>query len=166
MNRDILINALRELAEFIKKTVAERVEKYGKNRKGVNTLVGSDMITEMVVSYSDNNVELAIADYWAYVSTGWRFNNFSSGKVGLFDALVKWALKKVTKDNTEAWELAGKLYTLMIKKHRPIPPRPFLVYDENGDLTEMVPELKDYLDDWFDRLFEEIIKEVTDFFNV
>lgn len=162
MNKDILINALRELAEFIKKTVAERVEKYGKNRKGVNTLVGSDLINEMVVSYSDNNVELLIADYWAYVSTGRQFNK----KVGLFDALVKWALKKVTKDNTEAWELARKLYTLMIKKHRPIPPRPFLVYDEKGDLTEMVPELKDYLDDWFDRIFEEIIKEVTDFFNV
>ena len=165
MDNNVLKNALNELAAFIKETVAERVQKYGKNRKGVNTLVNSDLIKDMKVSASENSVGLIIADYWTYVSTGWKFNNFESGIVGLRNALVKWALKKITKDNVEAWDIAERIYFLMIKKERPIPPRPFMVYNDEGDLTEMIPELKKYMDEWFDNLFNEIINDLDKYFN-
>lgn len=165
MDSDKIKNALNELAKFIEYTVLERVQKYGKNRKGVNTLANSDLIRDMKVSASENSVGLIIADYWTYVSTGWKFNNFKSGKVGLRGALVKWALKKITSNNKEAWDIAESIYYLMIKKARPIPSRPFMVYSEEGDLEEMIPELKAYMDKWFEELFDEIIKLITEFFN-
>ena len=165
MDNNVLKNALNELAAFIKETVAERVQKYGKNRKGVNTLVNSDLIKDMKVSASENSVGLIIADYWTYVSTGWKFNNFESGIVGLRGALVKWALKKITSNNVEAWDIAERIYFLMIKKERPIPPRPFMVYNDEGDLTEMIPELNAYLDKWFDDLADAILKDVNNYFN-
>ena len=165
IDTNVLKNALNELAAFIKETVAERVQKYGKNRKGVNTLVNSDLIKDMKVSVSENSVGLIIADYWTYVSTGWKFNNFESGIVGLRGALVKWALKKITSNNVEAWDIAERIYFLMIKKERPIPPRPFMVYSDEGDLEEMIPELKSYMDKWFDELLalqEKIAEKNTE----
>lgn len=165
MDNGKIKDALNELAEFIKKTVLERVQKYGINRKGVNTLVNSDLIKDMKVTAYENSVELQIADYWTYVSTGWKFNNFKSGKVGLRHALVKWALKKITSNNKEAWDIADRVYYLMIIKHRPIPARPFMVFDKDGDLTKMIPELSNYIDKWFDDLFATIISDIDKFFN-
>ena len=165
MDNGKIKDALNELAEFIKKTVLERVQKYGANRKGINTLVNSDLIKDMKVTAYENSVELAIADYWTYVSTGWKFNDFKSEKVGLRHALVKWALKKITSDNKEAWDIADRIYYLMIKEHRPIPGRPFMVFDKDGDLIKMIPELKDYMDKWFDDLFATIISDIDKYFN-
>ena len=165
MDSDKIKGALNELAKFIKDTVLERVQKYGINRQGVNTLTDSDLIKDMKVTTSENSVELTIADWWTYVSTGWRFNNFKSGIVGLRPALVKWALKKITSNNKEACDIADRLYYLMIVKHRPIPARPFMVFDKDGDLTKMIPELSNYIDKWFDELFATIISDIDKFFN-
>lgn len=165
VDKNIVKIELEKLAQFVKDTVLLRVEKYGANRKGINTLTNSDLIKNMKVTYDENSVELIIADYWTYVSTGWKFNNFESKKVGLWGALVKWALKKLTTDNTEAWEIANKLYTLMIRKARPIPPRPFMVYDNDGDLVKMIPELKTYMDEWFDELIDNIMYDIDNFFK-
>ena len=178
MEKKVLDDALKELSEFIKKTIADRVQQYGKNRKGKNTLVNSDLINNMKVTTSNDSVSLIIADYWMYVSTGWKFNDFKNEKRGLFDALVNWALKKVTSDNEEAYRLASALYTKMIKDnpHRTIPARPFLKFnaddddddykgEKGGNLTLMVPELQTYIDKWFGELFDKITKELDKYFN-
>jgi len=163
--------AFQDLADFIKMTVNSRVKEYGANRKGVNTLINSDLINNMSVITTDNSVELTIADYWTYISTGWKFNNFKSEKKGLFNALVQWALKKVTADNEEAYKLASALWYAMIvgvgetKIHRTIPGRPFMIYDKDGDLTKMIPELNDYIDKWFYDLFNLIITDIDNFFK-
>jgi hypothetical protein len=38
-------------------------------------------------------------------------------------------------------------------------------YDKEGDLEKMIPELKAYMEKWFDSLFDEIMNEVDKFFN-
>ena len=167
MDKNKINKELNELAEFIKKTVLDRVQKYGKNRKGVNTLVDSDLIKNMKVTDGDYYVELSIAEYWMYVSTGWKFNNYQSGKVGLLNALKRWAIKKHIADNDkEAMDIAERLHYLMIKEHRPIPARPFMVFTPEGYLDVMIPELNDYLEGWFDRVFEAIINDIDNYFNL
>lgn len=184
MDKDVFKKALKELADFIKETVDKRVQEYGKNRKGMNTLVGSDLVNDMKVKTSENSVELIIADYWMYVSTGWKFNDFASHKQGLLNALVNWATRKnivpdlkdgITQDEA-IWRFAKALYFAMIKHGREIPARPFLefkVSDDNGyegeaggDLTYMVPELIDsYIDEWFEKLWNSITEDLDKYFN-
>lgn len=175
MDRQKLHNALQELADFVKNEIRRRMaSSIGNNRKGQNTLVGSDIYNNLQTRVNDDGITLEIADYWIYISTGWKFNDFNSEKRGLFNALVDWALKKVTSDNEEAFHLAGALWHSMIvgKKgvHRTIPGRPFLVFDKEGYeediLTEaMLPGLKEYIDKWFDTLFETIIEDLDKYFN-
>ena len=43
--------------------------------------------------------------------------------------------------------------------------RPFLVYDEEGDLEKMIPELKAYMDKWFDDLFQAITTDLDNYFK-
>ena len=43
--------------------------------------------------------------------------------------------------------------------------RPFMVWNEEGDLTKMIPELEGYIDKWFDELFNEIMKDTDNYFN-
>lgn len=176
MDKDVVKQSLDELVEFIKKTIAQRVQEYGKNRKGVNTLVGSDLVNDIKVTTTEDSIQLTIADYWMYVSTGWKFNDFKSPERGLKNALHNWALKKrVVTTNEEAWALAKFLQYQMIKKGRTIPARPFLEFkkseDENykgevgGDLTYMIPELNTHLDEWFENLWNSITKELDKYFN-
>jgi hypothetical protein len=43
--------------------------------------------------------------------------------------------------------------------------RPFLVYDPEGDLTVMIPELENILDDWFENLFAAITEDLDKYFS-
>ena len=40
-----------------------------------------------------------------------------------------------------------------------------MVYDDDGDLTKMIPELNDYIDKWFDTLFDGIMEDIDNYFN-
>ena len=40
-----------------------------------------------------------------------------------------------------------------------------MVYDDNGDLEKMIPELEGILDKWFDDLYARIISELDKYFN-
>lgn len=43
--------------------------------------------------------------------------------------------------------------------------RPFMIYNQDGDLTEMIPELQEYIDKWFDELFDAIMNDIDNYFN-
>ena len=78
--------------------------------------------------------------------------------------LTEWVRKKNIRfnnltQNQIVWVVLNKIWTKGIR------PRPFMVYNDDGDLTEMIPELKKYMDEWFDNLFNEIINDLDKYFN-
>ena len=40
-----------------------------------------------------------------------------------------------------------------------------MLYDDEGDLTKMIPELEEHIDKWFDDLFNAIMEETDKYFN-
>ncbi|MGF2525973.1 hypothetical protein ACQUW0_27000, partial [Ralstonia pseudosolanacearum] len=42
--------------------------------------------------------------------------------------------------------------------------RPFLVYDDDGDPSKMIPELDAMVDKWFDGVFQLIVKDLDNYF--
>ena len=40
-----------------------------------------------------------------------------------------------------------------------------MVYNDEGDLTEMIPELKSYMDKWFEELIDSIFEDINNYFN-
>ena len=152
--------ALKELAEEVKRELKQRIHQYGVNpRTGTNTLEGSDLQKSIEVTTLDNGIALQIADYWEFVSRGYP-NTFHK----FVENLNSWVRKKnihfgKLTQNQIVWIVLKKIWTHGIK------PRPFLVYDDEGDLTKMLPALEAYIDKWFDELFESIINELEERFN-
>ena len=158
--------ALKELAEEVKKELAQRIHQYGVNPRTVtNTLQGSDLEKSINVAPTDNGIVLQIADYWEFVSRGWeRTGRYPNTFHKFVENLNSWVRKKNIHfgnltQNQIVWIVLKKIWTHGIK------PRPFLVYDDEGDLTKMLPALEDYIDKWFDELFESIINELEERFN-
>lgn len=158
--------ALKELAEEVKKELEQRIHQYGVNpRTGTNTLEGSDLEKSIEVNTLDNGIELQIASYFEYICRGWeRTGRYPNTFHKFVQNLNEWVRKKNIHfcnltQNQIVWIVLKKIWTHGIK------PRPFLVYDDEGDLTKMLPALEDYIDKWFDELFEAIINELEERFN-
>ena len=158
--------ALKELAEEVKKELEQRIHQYGVNpRTGTNTLEGSDLEKSINVAPTDNGIVLQIADYWEFVSRGWeRTGRYPNTFHKFVENLNSWVRKKnihfgKLSQNQIVWIVLKKIWTHGIK------PRQFMVYNDEGDLTKMLPALEDYIDKWFDELFEAIINELEERFN-
>lgn len=169
MLKDNIHSLILELVEEVEQVLTRRIDQYGANRKGDNTLKGSNLEKSIKVSPLENGIALEIADYWEYVSLGWKKTG-KSNKRGLYHELVLWALRKHIQiegktQNESAVIIAEKVWTCMIVYGRPIPPRPFMVYDKEGDLEVMIPELKKYMEKWFENLFNKIMEEIDKWFN-
>lgn len=169
--REILHKALQELCEAVKRIVDKRIQFYGANprAKGENTLEGSDLQKSIQVTPTEDGIEFQIADYWEYIARGWKRTN-TSKKSGLYHALVEWALKKHIKigdltENESAARIAAGTWYQMIVNGRGIAPRRFMKYNKEGDLTKMLPELKGYIDKWFDDLFNAITEDLDNYFK-
>ena len=158
--------ALMELAEAVKRLINDRIRRYGINPKtGENTLEGSNLQQSIQVSVEEYGIALQIADYWEFVSRGWkRTGNYP----GTYNAFVRnindWVRRKGIRfgNLTQAqivWVIIKNIWENGLRA------RPFMVYDKEGDLTKMIPELNDYIDKWFDELFDAIINEVDNFFK-
>lgn len=163
--------ALQELCDAVKRIIDQRIQFYGANPRadGENTLEGSDLQKSIQVKVINEGIELQIADYWEYIARGWRKTG-NSPKRGLYHALVLWALKKhITipgmTQNQSAVRVAEGTWYYMIMQKRPIAPRRFMKYNKDGDLTKMLPELKGYIDIWFDKLYDAIMVELDNYFN-
>ena len=158
--------ALMELAEAVKRIINYRIKQYGINRRtGSNTLVGSNLERSIDVTINEDGITLQIADYWEYIARGWKRTGNYPGTMRLF---VKNINDWVSKNNIRIGNLTQSQIVWIIIKNiweRGIAPRPFMVYDDEGDLTKMIPELDEYIDKWFEDLFNAIMEETDKYFN-
>ena len=169
--RESLHKALIELCEKIESILVKRIERYGVNPRanGENTLQGSELEKSIEVIPQEDGIALHIADYWEYVARGWRRTGQSKER-GLYHELVLWALRKHIildgmTENESAVRVAEITWFNMIVNKRTIKARPFMRYDREGDLEKMIPELKAYMDKWFDNLFQAITQDLDNYFN-
>lgn len=158
--------ALMELAVAVKKIINDRIQRFGVNeRTGKNTLEGSDLQKSIQVTAEDDGITLQIADYWEYVALGWKRTHRFQGTFSRFiQNLLVWIRKNNIhqpgiKDNNLAYAIALSIMENGIKA------RPFMIWNEEGDLTKMLPELDAYMDKWFDHLFEGIMEEIDKYFK-
>ena len=158
--------ALMELAVAVKKIINDRIQRFGVNeRTGKNTLEGSDLQKSIQVTAEDDGITLQIADYWEYVAIGWKRTHRFQGTFSRFiQNLLIWIRKNNIhqpgiKDNNLAYAIALSIMENGIKA------RPFMIWNEEGDLTKMLPELDAYMDKWFDHLFEGIMEEIDKYFK-
>lgn len=158
--------ALMELAVAIKKIINDRIQRFGVNERiGKNTLEGSDLQKSIQVTAEDDGITLQIADYWEYVALGWKRTHRFQGTFSSFiQNLLVWIRKNNIhqpgiKDNNLAYAIALSIMENGIKA------RPFMIWNEEGDLTKMLPELDAYMDKWFDHLFDAIMEEIDKYFK-
>ena len=158
--------ALQELADKVKKIVLQRVKDYGYNERAhMNTLENSDLIKNMKVTPTDDGLALQIASYWEFVSRGWqRTHNYPDTYQAFVTNVDRW----VTKKDIRFGDMPQAQVVFLIIRNiwlNGIKARPFLVYNDEGDLEKMIPELEGIMDKWFDDLFNAIITDITKYFN-
>lgn len=158
--------ALKELSNEVKNLIGLRINKYGINPKtNTNTLKGSELEKSIKVDATSDGIVLQIADYWEYVALGWhrtgRFPNTMSQFVKNVDDWVRRKgirLGNMTQSQM-VYIIIRNIMNLGLRE------RPFMVYNQEGDLTKMIPELDEYMNKWFDDLFNAIMNEIDNFFN-
>ena len=159
-------NALQDLALVVKRLVNDRIRRYGINPKtGQNTLENSNLQQSIKISVEEYGIALQIADYWEFVSRGWENTGNYPGTMNSFVKNIdNWVRRKGIRvgnltQSQIVWAIIKNIWANGLRA------RPFMVYDEEGDLTKMIPELDDYIDKWFDELFDSIMTEIDKFFN-
>ena len=159
--------ALKQLAEDVKSLVFSRIEKFGTNPKtGTNTLSDSNLAHSIEVTTTDDGIVLQIADYWEFISRGWkRTGNYPGTFSKFIENINDWIRRKGI--NTPPGMTQNQLAWAIVKTiwDKGLAARPFMVWDEDGDLTKMLPELEGIIDKWFDELFDAICKELDKYFN-
>lgn len=165
-SREAVHKALIELAEDVEMIVLKRIAQYGVNPKtGTNTLQGSELEKSLKIIPEEDGLTLQIASYWEFVSRGWKRTHNYEGTMSQFVRNVNdWvrrkgiSLGKMTQSQM-VWVIIKNIMENGLKS------RPFLVYDEEGDLEKMIPELKAYMDKWFDDLFGAITRDLDNYFK-
>lgn len=159
-------SALLELAEAVKRIVNYRIKTYGINEKtGTNTLEDSNLQKSLNVYPTDDGIALQIADYWQFISRGWkRTGNYPNTFSKFVQNVNDWVRRKGIRwgnltQNQIAYIVIRNIWT------RGLRARPFMIWDNDGDLSKMIPELNIYMDKWFDDLFEAITEDLNKYFN-
>jgi len=162
--------ALQELAKQIENEILKRLHSnVGINpRTGTNTLVGSELEKSIDVSaVNDNTIVFQIAEHYRYIVTGWKRTGRFPGTAHLFlKNIIEWIKRKNIKiGNLSQNQIAYYLYKRMLVEGRQIAPRPFINYDENGDLSIILPFLDEFFEKWADEVFKLIMQDIDNFFN-
>lgn len=157
--------ALDELAQQIKNEIIRRLHSdLGKNRKGKNTLIGSELEKSIEVKVeSETELIFEIADYYQYVVTGWKRTGNYPNTIQLFiNNIEDWVRRKNVRigDMTQS-QIVWMLYQKMIIDGREIAPRPFIDYGDRAD--EVLPFLDDFFEKWADSVFEKLMSEIKIF---
>lgn len=158
--------ALKELCDEIKKILKYRIVHYGVNPKtGTNTLQGSELEKSIEVKPTSDGIALQIADYWEFVSLGWHRTHRFEGTMNQFVKNIDdWIRRKgISVPNMTQAQLVFIIIRNIMNNG--LRERPFMIYDEKGDLSVMIPELKAYMDKWFDDLFQAITTDLDNYFK-
>ena len=158
--------ALMELAEAVKRILNDRIRTYGINPKtGQNTLEGSELQKSITVTATEDGIALQIADYWEFIARGWKRTGNYPGTMRLFVRNIdEWVRRKGIrvgnlKQSQIVWAIIKNIWDKGLRE------RPFMIYEEDGDLTKMIPELDKYMDTWFEHLYDAIMADINDYFN-
>lgn len=158
--------AMMELAEAVKRILNDRISKYGTNPKtGQNTLEGSELQKSIQVTVTEDGIALQIADYWEFVARGWKRTGNYPGTMRLFVRNIdEWVRRKGIrvgnlKQSQIVWAIIKNIWDKGLRE------RPFMIYEEDGDLTKMLPELEKYMDTWFEHLYDAIMADIDNYFN-
>lgn len=165
-SREAIHKALIELAEDVEMIVLKRIAQYGVNPKtGTNTLQGSELEKSLKVIPEEDGLTLQIASYWEFVSRGWKRTHNYEGTMSQFVRNVNdWVRRKgISLGNMTQSQIVWVIIKNIMENG--LKARPFMVYDEEGDLEKMIPELKAYMDKWFDDLFQAITQDLDNYFN-
>lgn len=158
--------ALKELCDEIKMILKYRIVHYGVNPKtGTNTLQGSDLEKSIEVKPTTDGIALQIADYWEYVALGWHRSHRFEGTMNQFVRNIDdWVRRKGIRlgNLTQSQIVFVIIRNIMNNGLRE---RPFMIWDEEGDLSKMIPELDNIMDDWFETLFEAITADLDNYFK-
>lgn len=158
--------AFKELAEEVKMILKYRIVHYGVNPKtGTNTLQGSELEASIEIKPTENGISLQIADYWEFVALGWRRTHRFEGTMNQFVRNIDdWVRRKgISAPNMTQSQLVFVIIRNIMNYG--LRERPFMIYDEEGDLSKMIPELENIMDDWFENLFAEITLDLDKYFN-
>lgn len=158
--------ALMELAEAVKRILNDRIQRYGINPKtGTNTLEDSELQKSIQVTVTEDGIALQIADYWEFVARGWKRTGNYPGTMRLFVRNIdEWVRRKGIrvgnlKQSQIVWAIIKNIWDKGLRE------RQFMIYEEDGDLTKMIPELDKYMDTWFEHLYDAIMADINDYFN-
>lgn len=158
--------ALKELCDEIKWILKYRITHYGVNPKtATNTLQGSELEKSIEVKPTEDGIALQIADYWEFVALGWHRTHRFEGTMNQFVKNIDdWVRRKgITVPNMTQAQLVFIIIRNIMNNG--LRERPFMIWDEKGDLSVMIPELENIMDDWFENLFTAITEDLDKYFN-
>ena len=178
-----LHKALQELADAIKKIVRQRIIDKGYNvRARRNTLADSRLLDSVDTKVKgDDTVVFVIADYFGYIITGQKAGKRREDGHTFRRAIEQWVIEKgieaeFNKDRDEKHKLTQDDVIYLVMKRiieSGVPERPFLdnpfKNDTSNELVDdpslFMPFLDNLLDEWRDKLFDEIIKDLDKHFK-
>jgi len=122
------------------------------NRKvGRNTIIGSDIYkTLQVKSTNDGDLifDIILNDYLTFIESGRR----KGAKMPPVEPIVRWARSRgIPTDNSTIFLIRRAI------SRDGIAPRPFM--------ATVMEQIDLNMENWYDKLFEEITKLITEFFN-
>lgn len=113
-----------------------------------NKLGGSDLLDDSRINIQNNFFLLVFPDYIEYINSGRR----AGAKMPPSDAIIQWCREKgIPTDNNTIWKIRQGI------AKQGIAARPVL--DQIFDLAE-----NEWMTDWADRVFKEIIEELVEWF--
>ena len=113
-----------------------------------NKLGGSDLLDDSRINIQNNFFLLVFPDYVEYINSGRR----AGAKMPPSDAIIQWCREKgIPTDNNTIWKIRQGI------AKQGIAARPVL--DQIFDLAE-----NEWMTDWADRVFKEIIEELVEWF--
>lgn len=121
------------------------------HKVGRNTIIGSDIYNNLIVKAKNDGdlvFDILLNDYLTYIESGRR----KGAKMPPVEPIVRWARARgIPTDNSTIFLIRRAI------SRDGIQPRPFMAtVMEQIDLS---------MPNWYDRIFEEITKLITEFFN-
>lgn len=121
------------------------------HKVGRNTIIGSDIYkTLQVKSTNDGDLifDIILNDYLTYIESGRR----KGAKFPPVEPIVRWARSRgIPTDNSTIYLIRRAI------SRDGIAPRPFM--------ATVMEQIDLNMENWYDKLFEEIIKLINEFFN-